>query len=209
MRIAVLGWGSLLWETDTDRGRAFQEHLHGDWRDEGPILQLEFSRISKSRGDALTLVLDDENGVRCKVAYAFSTRRVLEDAICDLRCREGTNLKKIGSYWSKSGQEEWGNSYSDDVKASVKASVRQWARDENIDAVVWTALESNFTERKDEKFSVDAAKRHVQSLNAENKVKAAEYIWRAPELADTPVRRALQSEPWFRNSGQLESLGVD
>lgn len=204
MRVAVLGWGSLLWETDTDRGRAFLRHCR-TWCNEGPQLRLEFSRISESRGNALTLVIDDKNGDRCKVAYAFSKRRALEDAICDLRRREGTTLKNIGRYWSENGEEKWQNADSDEVRASVQ----QWARSENIDAVVWTALRSNFAECKDEEFSVDAAKRHVQSLDAENKVKAAEYIWRAPELANTPVRRALQSEPWFRDSDQLESPGVD
>lgn len=182
----------MLWETETDRAKAFQRHCE-TWCYEGPQLQLEFSRISVSRGNALTLVIDDKNGEQCKVAYAISKRRVLEDAICDLRCREGTNWKYIGSYWSE--QEKWQNADS----CKVRASVRQWARSENIDAVVWTALPSNFLKCKGEEFSVDAAKRHVQSLNAENKVKAAEYIWRAPKLANTPVRRALRLEPWFQD----------
>ena len=50
---------------------------------------------------------------------------------------------------------------------------------------------------KCEKFSIDAAKRHVQSLDAVGMASAAEYIWRAPGFVDTPLRVALQSEPWF------------
>ena len=44
-RIALLGWGSLLWDEDEEF-----DDLHGRWRYDGPALKLEFSRISKSRG---------------------------------------------------------------------------------------------------------------------------------------------------------------
>jgi hypothetical protein len=52
-QIAMLGWGSLLWEggADFDRWR-------NEWRFDGPTLSLEFSRISSSRLGALTLVVD-------------------------------------------------------------------------------------------------------------------------------------------------------
>lgn len=53
MRIAILGWGSLLWETDTDRAEAFDKHRE-KWCDAGPHLRLEFSRISASRRNGLT-----------------------------------------------------------------------------------------------------------------------------------------------------------
>ncbi|MCY3821044.1 MAG: hypothetical protein OXH52_17090 [Gammaproteobacteria bacterium] len=191
MRIAILGWGSLLWETDTDRGRAFNEHRK-KWCDDGPHLNLEFSRISKSRRNALTLVLDYKNGVSCRVAYALSSRRYWEDAVCDLRCREGTTLRNIAYHLPQTGKEEWVNAHPD-----ARNSVREWARSKSIDAVVWTALGSNFEKLKKEAFSVDAAKRHVQSLDAEGKARAAEYIWRAPTSVNTPVRTALQLEPWF------------
>ena len=57
MKIAILGWGSLLW----DRQAEFDKH-HDDWQFDGPSLQLEFSRVSESRKDALTLVVDTNHG---------------------------------------------------------------------------------------------------------------------------------------------------
>jgi hypothetical protein len=63
--IVILGWGSLLW----DRRAAFDEQ-RGEWQFDGPNLSLEFSRISKTRAGALTLVIDPINGERCSVAYA-------------------------------------------------------------------------------------------------------------------------------------------
>jgi hypothetical protein len=55
-KIAVLGWGSLIW--DTTANQEF-DRLRGNWRYDGPVLNLEFSRKSKkSRAGALTLVID-------------------------------------------------------------------------------------------------------------------------------------------------------
>lgn len=126
------------------------------------------------------------------MAYAFSRRGYVGDTVCDLRCREGTTRKNIGWYSSKNGREEWTNADHD-----AQSSIREWARGNSIDAVVWTALGSNFEDRTKEAFSVDAAKRHFQSLSAEGKARATEYIRRAPTFVNTPVRTALQSEPWF------------
>ena len=47
---------------------------------------------------------------------------------------------------------------------------------------------------------------HMKTLTPEGKVKAAEYIWRAPEFVKTPVRTALQKEPWFLKQKALEFL---
>jgi hypothetical protein len=51
-RIAILGWGSLLW----DKRPNFDEQ-HDDWQFDGPALPPEFSRVSSSRSGVLTLVI--------------------------------------------------------------------------------------------------------------------------------------------------------
>jgi len=73
MHIAILGWGSLLW----DQRPEFDDH-HGLWELDGPNLKIEFSRISQTRGGALTLVIDPTNGTRCRVAHTKSKRHGLE-----------------------------------------------------------------------------------------------------------------------------------
>ncbi len=90
-QIAILGWGSLLWDSRPE----FDEQ-HESWQHDGPEIKLEFSRVSQSRRGALTLVIDPKNGTPCRVAYAISKRRDPEDAICDLRCREGTTRSNVG-----------------------------------------------------------------------------------------------------------------
>lgn len=54
MKIAILAWGSLIWD---DNWPEFDKQ-RGEWLKDGPILPLEFSRVSASRDKALTLVID-------------------------------------------------------------------------------------------------------------------------------------------------------
>ena len=95
-RIAILGWGSLLWDARPE----FDEY-HDYWEMAGPELKIEFSRVSKMRGNALTLVVDPSNGSKCRVAFALSKRCDPEDAICDLWSRESTTRSNIGFYFAE------------------------------------------------------------------------------------------------------------
>ena len=182
-RIAILGWGSLLW----DERPEFDE-THDDWQPDGPILPLEFSRVSTSRQRALTLVIDTDNGADCRVAYAMSRRRSPEDAIADLRCREGTVMKRMG-FWFADGSSR--------CDPDVPDAIVPWAKDKGLDVVVWTGLCSNFMKKVGKEFTVKAAIEHLQGLPPEGKALAAAYVWRAPSFIRTELRVALETEPWF------------
>jgi hypothetical protein len=75
------------------------------------------------------------------------------------------------------------------------------------DVVVWTDLAGSFGGVPKESF-LDTAVDHVQRLPPEGKAKAAEYVWRAPEFIVTPLRAALQAEPWFKNPKAVQSDSV-
>jgi hypothetical protein len=185
-RIAILGWGSLLWDRD-----ASFERQHGPWSYDGPDLKLEFSRISATRAGALTLVIDDDHGTLTTVAWCLSERSALDDAMCDLRCREGTTLGNIGQIIVSPGAEQG---------SSSTVSGRQidaWARARGLDAVVWTALSSNFERKTKRPFTVEAAVSYIKDLDPAAKAKAAEYIWRAPRFVKTGLRSALEAGAWF------------
>ena len=182
-RIAILGWGSLFW----DERPEFDE-THDDWQLDGPILPLEFSRVSETRTRALTLVIDSENGTDCRVAYAMSKRRCPEDAIADLRCREGTVLKRIG-FWFVDGSSR--------CEPEVPDAIVSWAKEKTLDVVIWTGLPSNFKKKVNKDFSVKAAIEHLQGLPPKGKANAATYVWRAPSFIRTKLRVALETEPWF------------
>ena len=186
MKIAILGWGSLIWD-DRPEFVNFKSQIEG-WKYDGPRLKLEFSRISQSRKGALTLVIDEENGAECTVQYAMSKRKVPDDAICDLRNREGTVLTHIGYYFADESRMG---------EPSVPNSIKKWIANKEFDVVIWTGLPSNFKDEKGEDFSVDAAKQYLQGMCNEGKAKSAEYIMRAPNFIDTSLRRAMQTEPWF------------
>jgi hypothetical protein len=72
-----------------------------------------------------------------------------------------------------------------------------WAKAASLDVVLWTDLPGDFGDIPKNEF-VKAAVNHIQQLPAEGKALAAEYVWRAPELIVTPLRTALQAEPWFK-----------
>ena len=185
MKIAILGWGSLLWEG----GEEF-DRWHGTWHEDGPILKLEFSRISEKRLGALTLVIDEQHGSPVTVAWCLSKRSRLEDAVCDLRCREGTTVGNIGRLDLASPADCSNN-------GTAENSILVCTRLKKLDAVVWTELRSNFEEERNQPFSVAAAVSYLKNLGPDGKSKAAEYVWRAPDFVKTPLRSALQKEPWF------------
>jgi len=190
MKTAIIGWGSLIW----DERPEFDEQ-HEGWQYDGPQLRLEFARVSESRKNALTLVLCPQGGL-CQVAYSFSRRNDPDDAICDLRCREGTILKNIGFYFADGSRRR-----ACDVESAKNIGV--WALGKSIDVVVWTDLPCNFSEKSAPKkpFTIENALAHIQSLDDEGKAKAAEYVWRAPQFISTPLRKVLQSQPWFPKIG--------
>lgn len=87
MKIAIIGWGSLIWDPR-------ELPREGVWQEDGPIIKIEFSRVSQDC--RLTLVVDENNGLETKTRFVFSPRNDIEDAINDLKIREGTVKKWIG-----------------------------------------------------------------------------------------------------------------
>jgi hypothetical protein len=158
-------------------------------------LKIEFSRVSRSRNGALTLVIDQKSGAPCCVAFARSRRRDPDDAICDLRSREGTTRSNIGFLFVDGSREPQAR---DQERVTA---IQTWATGAGVDVVVWTDLPPNFEEVCGKAFSIEHAIAHVRSLEAPTKAGAAEYVWRAPNFVNTPLRAALQSQPWFRADG--------
>ena len=176
--IAILGWGSLLWDT-RPKFIPFISQC-GPWQRGGPSLPLEFSRISKSRGGALTLVIDPNNGTETVVSYCTSARSQSSAAIEDLRLREGpTRQEWIGSFRAPFERSRYFH------------AIRTWASSRGFDDVVWTDLPPDFHAFR-EPFSVEAAVTYVEGLGGHGKTMAREYFKQAPDFVQTPVRLALE-----------------
>jgi hypothetical protein len=189
MNIAILGWGSLIW----DANPAF-DLTHGEWQPDGPELKLEFSRVSQTapRRGVLTLVIDPQSGAATRVWFSMSKRSALEEAIEDLRARERSpSTRSIGYIVAAAGKAQYRNELAG-------STIRSWATARRIDAAIWTDLPSNFESSLRNRFSISAAIAHLKSLDTETRSRAIEYIKRAPAFVDTPLRTALQAEDWFR-----------
>lgn len=179
MRIAILGWGSLIWHP---RGLP----IDGQWLPNGPVLPVEFSRLSNS--GRLTLVIDEESGTDVATRYARSGGVNLNDALGSLRRREETSSEQIGYVNLVTGAER---AWSRQQHPTACDRIKAWAQSQNWDAVVWTALTSNFSEKRGEPYSPQAALRYFNHLEAEAKARALEYVVKAPPQVDTQFRRLL------------------
>src|SRR5687767_13642828 len=129
MKIAVLGWGSLIWNRQ-------DLPIVGEWQQGGPVLSIEFSRISKD--GRLTLVIDEVHGAAVPTRYARSACDSLTDAIDGLWNREGRPPRdRIGFVDLVSGTEQaWSRQHHPSACDCIKA----WAQAQDWEAVVWTAL---------------------------------------------------------------------
>jgi hypothetical protein len=150
----------------------------------GPQLPIEFTRISSD--GRLTLVIDHINGVRIGSRFATSARRELDDAVEDLRQREGpTRRENIGAVTAQSNPTTDAHDSADQIA--------QWCRAASFDAAIWTALGSNFREKRDAPFTVAAAMTYLADLDGEQRRLAFEYVNRAPAEVVTPLRRAFSA----------------
>jgi hypothetical protein len=189
-KIAILGWGSLIWEPRED----FKKYI-GSWKEDGPVLPIEFSRISNSRNGALTLVIDPDNGSQVRTRYTFSNRKEPDDAVCDLRTREGTILRHIGFIDLK-------NKVSMGHYTFIIDKIKLWAVQKNFRAVIWTDLPSNYVEKNKEVFNAKKAIEYLKNLTKEGQKSAKEYIRNAPVEVQTSLRIEVTKDPWLNNNDE-------
>ena len=182
MKIAIIGWGSLVWDPRT-------LPYKGDWQTGGPELSIEFSRVSSDC--RLTLVVDGKFGDPVGTRFVLSKRRELHDAIADLRDREGTIWSRIG-YVDLSGKMNSNEAFSQ--QDTTLSTVETWAKKEGFNAAVWTALPPSFEKETGEPFSVKNATEYIRALPVTAREVAIEYLNRAPAEVSTPLRRHLAQE---------------
>lgn len=175
--IAVLGWGSLIWDKR-------ELAIIGEWEEGGPILPIEFSRISKD--GRLTLVIDETNGAPARTRYAHCDAISVNDAIENLRSRECLPSPERIGFVNLLGKTERAS------HATSRDRIKAWAEAGKWDAVIWTGLPSNFHEKRGEPFNPRAALNYLINLSGEKKDRAVEYIRKAPAEVSTPFRHLFE-----------------
>ncbi|MBV8188011.1 MAG: hypothetical protein JOY64_10295 [Alphaproteobacteria bacterium] len=187
MRIAVLGWGSLVWDPAALR-------IVAPFVPKGPMLPIEFSRISRHK--RLTLVIDERNGRRCRSYVAQSALATLDDALRDLWLREARPAKPPPEPIRENTTVTWIDIDRGELAARARErprvckAIADWAREAEWDAVVWTALGPKFRDAGQGDYSVDAAIKYLAGLTGTAADEAFQYIRKAPTEVQTPVREA-------------------
>ena len=184
-KIAVIGFGSLLWDLDD-----LAPKVSGEWKMyEGPILPLEFSLVSRKRHYALALVIDYGDGAPCPTCVIDSVRSKIGAAIVDLANRERMDPTNIGFVDRNTGE-------SHSHREETRNTLWNWIEDSNYDGAVWTDGERNFEALTGRAFSLQTAQDHLRSLQGMSLEEARRYIRNAPARVETPLRRALENSPW-------------
>ena len=186
MRIAILGWGSLIKEPR-------DLLISGEWQSDGPKLWIEFSRISQRgvRAGCLTLVIDERCESEVTTLYVLSKCNDLSQAIADLAERERTSHDDIG-FCEAAAARFAPNAMSRHPKSCER--IRAWALEKSFDAVIWTALARRFKDAIGMPFSPAAALKYLNGLPATTKERALDYIHNAPAQTMTPFRRLLLAQ---------------
>jgi hypothetical protein len=190
MKIAIIGWGSLVKEPR-------ELPIEGGWQVDGPKLWIEFSRISKdgARAGCLTAVIDERCETEVTTQYAVSQRTDLVAAIADLQARERTLAEYIASCEVGRGRV---SPYALSHHPKSCDRIRAWAKAKGFDAVVWTALARRFKDVLGIPFSPAAALNYLNTLPSPTKEAAMAYINNAPDQTMTPFRRLLLGQKQLR-----------
>lgn len=192
---AIIGWGSLIWDLDN-----LAPHVRGEWAmGHGPVLPMEFTRISPKRKLGLVVCLDPVHGVGCTTNAIASVRGGIAEAIADLARRERAPEERIGAVCLGTGHEN-GSS------GEIVALVAEWCGQRGLKGAVWTDLPSNFHEHRNEPFSIDRALAYLTTLTGESLDEAVRYIENAPTATDTPLRRRLAAEDWWQSEARRLGL---
>ncbi len=176
MKIACLGWGSLVWDP---RELPVQEK----WFEDGPFLPIEFAR--QSNNGRLTLVVVPGYETMVRSLWTLFSLSTIEEAHEALYRREGIpkeNKEKYVAVWSSA---EHGN--------SKPLGIAKWAQNFDIDAVLWTALPPKFHDENRIPTALEAVD-YLRQLPHEQRRAAERYIRMTPMQIDTPYRRRFEAE---------------
>ena len=182
MKIAILGWGSLIWSPQT-----LNYNTTFGWQTNGPILPIEFARISKD--GRLTLVLT-VNGTNTQTLYAISSYQTINEAILDLAIREGSGRDSIIGWYSKESNSFYPKNFK------FKEAITQWILQEDIDAVVWTNLPEKWKIEKKDNLLIKPNNRvqYLKELSGNERAIAEEYIRKTPPQIKTKYRVLIEKE---------------
>lgn len=187
MKIAVLGWGSLIWDK---KSLIVQDE---DWAIDGPKLPIEFARISKD--GRLTLVIHPDSQA-VQVLWNIMAYTDLTSAKENLKFREGSQLSGIGFV-------DLTNESNQNGDEGICKTIREWAYSKDLDAVIWTNLGANFQEKTGLDFAPENVLNYLKNLKEESKRITKEYIVKAPKQIRTEMRLYFEKNLGWRKESRF------
>jgi hypothetical protein len=169
--IACLGWGSLIWDKR-------ELPIRDSWFEDGPFIRVEFLR--QSMDGRITLVTD-ASAEPVQSLWAVMNTGSIAIAQEALRKREGTALNNIG-VWSL-----------DNTPPPLIQRLPDWAESKGVDFVIWKALPPKFRGQSGCKPSCQQVINYLSNLKDDARIKAEEYIRRAPNQITTAYRSQMEA----------------
>lgn len=182
MTIVCLGWGSLIW----DHCRAAELPTRGGWHEDGPLLPIEFARVSDN--GRLTLVITP-GAKLVPVLWAELAVDSLDVAIASLCKREG---QKGGDPTSRNNVGQC----PDGRGGLGESEIEHWRTNKGLEHVIWTALRPR-SKGKNGKLepgrvpTCSEALRHLDALPSDIAALAAKYIRNTPSQIQTEYRQVI------------------
>jgi hypothetical protein len=167
MKIAILAWGSILWEPKNIK--------INKWKMTDFRLPINFARISDAGKGRITLVIDQKYGYETPVQYGIMKEQNLNDAINALKKRERTIYKNVGFINLKN------NTFRTQT-LSINPYINlitSWAQKNQISGVIWTDLPSNWKDIRGTNFNIRDALNYLNNLREHDIIvynKCVEYI---------------------------------
>ena len=166
-RIVYIGWGSLLWSS--------KDLKIIEWKKSSLKLPLEFSRASDGGFGRLTLVIDTKNGTENNVWIGETEHRNINSALKAIRKREHSKNPQAIAYLNiKANKERVSN-----TPKHIVDRIRDYAKTNCIDVIIWTDLSSNWEELKYCKFNNENAINYFRFVPMDIQVKILTYIFQA------------------------------
>lgn len=183
MKIAFLGWGSLVWDSQ-------ELKITGDWHEDGPPIPIEFRRLSNRGRITLVLYPKAEDVQTLWVHAEFTKLSMAIENLCDRECIPKTSVDRIG-FAITGGRSRCR------AAPGVLGRIQGWGKDKGLDAAVWTDLPENpdkFKEKTGMELNDNNIIEYLKSLEGETLEKAKEYVQKAPKQIGTKLRRRIHQE---------------
>ena len=169
MKIACLGWGSLVWKQGP-------LDVKGEWKLDGPVVPIEFCRVSDG-GELATAICLNTSPVQ--VLWSWLNTDNLASAIEMLRLREGIPADRIDGIGSMTLSEQ------------PVGTLAEWAQEKGIESVIWTGLPARSLSTEGRVPSAEEVISYLSQLEGETRHHARRYIEQVPAQIDTPYRREI------------------